>query len=79
MGKLFALAALASLSACAGGAHLDYCKYAAERRTVYTTTIVAADAYALSGRPVPYEVTLGRQAAVTALAVLDANCPEPTA
>lgn len=79
MGKLLALAALASLSGCAGGAHLDVCKYANARRLVYTTTIRAADAYALSGRPVPYEVTLGRQAAMTALAVLDANCPEPTA
>ena len=67
MRKLTALAALLALSACAGGAHLDVCKYSGARRLVYTTTIRAADAYALSGRPVPYEITLGRQAAVTAL------------
>lgn len=67
---------LLALSACAGGTHLDVCKYAGARRLVYTTTIRAADAYALSDRPVPYEVTLGRQAAVTALGVLDINCPE---
>ena len=73
---LLVLAATVSLSACAGGPHLDVCKYAGARRTIYTTTIRAADLYAMSGRPVPYEVLLGRQAAVTALAVLNTNCPE---
>lgn len=75
MRKLLALLPLVALSACAGGAKLDYCKYSAERRLVYTTTIQAADAYAATGKPVPYEVSLGRQAAVTALVVLNTNCP----
>ena len=70
------LAALA-LTAC-GGANsppLDLCKTAELRRTAYATTITVADAWAYSGRPVPASVSLARQAAVTALALLDVNCP----
>ena len=78
MRKLFAsLTLAAALSACAGMPRLDVCKYASARRLIYTTTIRAADAYALSGRAVPYELALGRRAAVTALEVLNVNCPEP--
>jgi hypothetical protein len=76
--RLLALAMAIVLTGCANAPHLDMCKYASVRRSVYTTTIRAADLYAMSGRPVPYEVTLGRQAAATALAVLDTNCPEMT-
>ena len=71
-----ALLPLLALSACAGGTHLDVCKYSGARRLVYTTTIRAADAYVLSGRILPYELAMGRLAAVTALGVLDTNCPE---
>lgn len=78
MTRLFALAALIALSGCAGGQRIDICKYAEMRRTVYTATIRAADLYALSGRVVPHEIALGRQAAMTALAVLNANCPKVT-
>ena len=49
------------------------------RRAAYVTVITAADAYALSGRPMPQAVVLGRQAAVTAIAILDARCPRPAA
>lgn len=76
MTRLLALAAALSLTACAGNPRPDVCKYASVRRAVYTTTIRAADLYALSGRIVPYEIALGRRAAETALAVLDTNCPE---
>ncbi len=75
MKRALILAMLASLSACAGAGGIDVCKYASLRRTTYTAAIRAADAYAASRQPVPYEVTLGRTAAVTALAVLDGNCP----
>lgn len=77
MRKLILLAVL-PLAACAGGPKLDYCKYSAERRTVYTAAIRAADLYALSGRIVPYELAMGRRAAETALSVLDATCPVVT-
>ena len=79
MKKLLCLALVASLSACATMPAVDACKYSTARRTVYTTAIAAADAYTASGRPVPREVTLGRQAAAVALAVLDRNCPDPAA
>jgi hypothetical protein len=75
MRKLVLLAAL-PLVGC-GMPPVDYCKYAPQRRTVYTTAIQAADLYALSGRVVPYELAMGRRAAVTALAVLDSTCPVP--
>jgi hypothetical protein len=75
MRLILILALAASLSACAGSPRVDICKHAELRRTTYTTAITAADLYAASGRVVPYQLTLGRQAAVTALAVLDGNCP----
>jgi hypothetical protein len=75
MKTILTLALVASLSACAGGARLDWCRYADTRRATYTAAIRAANLYAASGRPVPSELALGRQAAVTALAVLDARCP----
>ncbi len=58
---------------------VDACKYANMRRLLYTTTIQAADAYALSGRPVPSEVLLGRRAAAVALAALNGRCPAAVA
>lgn len=73
------LALAASLSACAGSPRIDLCKSSELRRTVYLTAITAADAFVASGRPVPSELLLGRQAAVTALALLDARCPAPRA
>lgn len=63
------------LSACATTPHLDVCKGAQLRRTAYTTTIAAADAWPATGRVAPFEVLLARSAAVTALAVLNSNCP----
>lgn len=45
------------------------------RRTAYTATIAAADAWTASGRPVPSEVMLARMGAVAALGLLDARCP----
>jgi hypothetical protein len=75
MKRLLCLAIAASLSACAPTGGIDVCKYASLRRTTYTAAIRAADAYAATGQPVPYEVALGRTAAVTALSVLDHNCP----
>jgi len=62
------------LAGCAGG-KLDQCRGAETRRSAYVTAIAAADTYALSSRPVPQAVVLGRQAAVTAIAILDARCP----
>lgn len=83
MRLILLLALAASLSACATSARLDLCKGAELRRASYTTAIVAADVYTASkvaaGRPVPSELLLGRQAAVTALALLDARCPAPRA
>jgi hypothetical protein len=73
--KTLALIPVLALTACAGAAPIDLCKGAALRRQVYTSAILAADVYAAAGRPVPQSVVLGRQAAVTALAVLDGNCP----
>lgn len=64
-----------TLSGCASLPPVDLCKYAQIRRATYTTAIRAADLYVLSGRPVPPAVTLGREAASTALAILDNNCP----
>jgi hypothetical protein len=66
------------LAGCAG-AKFDQCRGAETRRAAYVTAITAADAYALSGRPMPQAVVLGRQAAVTAIAILDARCPRPAA
>lgn len=76
MKTLTAFAAAASLSACANTPRLDICKSAETRRTVYTTAITAADVFIASGRPVPSSIYLGRDAAVTALAILDRNCPQ---
>lgn len=78
MKKLLALACVALTAGCAGTPALDLCKYSAIRRATYTTAITAADAYAASGRPVPSAMVLARDAAATALAVLDANCPAPS-
>jgi len=61
--------------ACAPNGGIDVCKYAGLRRITYTTAISAADAYAATGQVVPYEIAIGRLAAVTALEVLDRNCP----
>lgn len=76
--KILALVPILALTACAGTTSIDLCKGAALRRQVYTSAILAADVYAVSGNPVPQSVVLGRQAAVTALAVLDGNCPVPS-
>lgn len=78
MKKLSILALAASVSACAGSPHIDLCKHADLRRAGYTSIIATADAWVASGRPVPAEVLVGRQAAVTALVVLDRNCPAAT-
>lgn len=72
------VAALLSLNACAMPP-VDLCKNAAARRSVYTSAITAADMWASSGRPVPSSVALGREAAATALAVLNGHCPVPKA
>lgn len=61
--------------ACAPNGGIDVCKYANVRRATYTAAITAADAYAASGRVVPYELSLARLAAVTALDAIDRNCP----
>lgn len=66
------LVAAITLSGCAP---VDACKYAQIRRATYTAAIRAADLYVLSGRPVPPAVALGREAASTALGILDNNCP----
>ena len=66
------------LAGCAG-AKFDQCRGAATRRAAYVTAITAADAYEVSGRPMPRAVMLGRRAAVTAIAILDARCPRPEA
>jgi hypothetical protein len=60
-------------------AKFDQCRGAETRRAAYVTAITAADAYALSGRPMPQAVVLGRQAAMAAIAILDARCPRPAA
>lgn len=70
---VFAGSALA-LSACAGNPRLDACKGADLRRAAYTATIAAADAWAVSGRPTPREVTIARIAATTALTLLEGHC-----
>lgn len=70
------IVAAASLSACANMPRLDICKSAETRRNVYAAAITAADVFIASGRPVPSSVYLGRDAAVTALAILNRNCPQ---
>ncbi|MDF2603025.1 hypothetical protein [Sphingomonas sp.] len=62
------------LAACAGTPPVNLCKDAELRRTGYTAVIRAADLYLLTGRPVPAAVSVGREAAVMALAVLNARC-----
>lgn len=64
-----------TLAACAGTRNFDQCRGAETRRAAYQAAIAAADAYALSGRPLPQAAVLGREAAVTALTILDARCP----
>lgn len=66
-----------TLASCAGMPPVDLCKHADVRRQVYVTTIAAADALVAARRSVPTAVTLGREAAATALTVLDLNCPPP--
>lgn len=74
--KTLILAATAlSLSGCATVPNINTCKTAELRRTTYTTAIRAADIYAMSGKPVPQAVVIGREAAVTALAILNLTCP----
>lgn len=63
------------LAACAGTPPVNLCKHAELRRTGYNAVIRAADLYVLTGRPVPAAVSIGREAAVTALAVLNTHCP----
>ncbi len=75
MRRALLLAAVLPLTSCAGGVPINACRYAEVRRTLYTTAIRAADAYVLSGRPLPSELELGREAAATALAILNRNCP----
>lgn len=75
MRKLFIASALLLLSGCATVGQIDYCKGAELRRTAYNTAITAIDAYTVSGRPVPAEVLLGKQAALIALETLNRNCP----
>lgn len=79
LARLAATIIAASLSGCTATPHVDVCKHAALRRTVYATTIAAADAYLRSGRATPPEVLIGREVAVTALAVLDGRCPQTIA
>lgn len=75
--RLLALAgACLLLPACGERIPLDLCKHAALRRQGYTLTIAGIDAY-VRGRPMPAEMALGREAAVTALTILDLNCPPP--
>lgn len=77
--KRLAIVAAASLalSGCGDKGGLDVCKYAGIRRQVYATAITGAIAYEASGRIVPYQLAMGRKAAETALAVLNARCPAP--
>ncbi len=77
MRLILSLALAASLSACADAPRLDWCKHAELRRTAYSTTIATADAWVASGRPIPSEILLARQAAAAARALLDRNCPAP--
>lgn len=63
------------LAACAGTPSVNLCKGAELRRTGYTAVIRAADLYVLTGRPVPAAVSLGREAAATALVMLNSHCP----
>lgn len=74
--KRLAILALLPLAGCASLPTVDICKSAEFRRSVYQTAISAADNLIASGRPVPNELHLAREAAATALAVLNANCPE---
>jgi len=71
---LLAAAALV-LTGCATTSNLNRCSYGEARRTLYTSTITAADAWVASGRTLSREAALGRQAAAVALSVLDATCP----
>ena len=66
------------LAGCAS-AKFDQCRGAETRRAAYVTAITAADVYALSGRPMPQAVVLGREAAVTAIAIIDARCTRSAA
>lgn len=76
--RVFAIMAVAlALSGCVTNGRFDMCKGAAERRLAYSSAIVAADIFIDRGQPVPSAVRLGREAAVTALAILNNNCPPP--
>jgi len=78
MKKMLVTGAMAALGGCATvPTNLDICRGSELRRSVYTSAIMAADTYIASGRPVPPALSLSREAAVTALAVLDGNCPIP--
>ncbi|MBW6522392.1 hypothetical protein KZ810_02675 [Sphingomonas sp. RHCKR47] len=74
MTRLAILAAALTLPACAT-TPTPICTGSDLRRTVYTATIAAADAWSASGRPVPSEVMLARVGAVAALSLLNSRCP----
>lgn len=77
MRRFVAAGACLLLAGCGERIPVDLCKHAAVRRQVYVTTIAGVAAYAASARPVPSAMALGREAALTALTVLDLNCPPP--
>ncbi len=74
MTRFTILAAALTLSACAT-TPTTICTGSDLRRTAYTATIAAADAWTASDRPVPSEVMLARVGAVAALSLLNARCP----
>lgn len=78
MRKMILVAASAALlSGCALTPSIDVCKGASTRRATYTAAIYAVDALTATGRPVPKEALLARDAAVLALTLVNRNCPEP--
>ena len=74
MTRLAILAAALTLPACTT-TPATICTGSGLRRTAYTATIAAADAWTASGRQVPSEVVLARMGAVAALGLLNARCP----
>lgn len=74
MKRVVILAAAFAVTACANRP-ISICTGADLRRTGFTATIAAADAWSALGRPVPSEVMLARMSAVAALGLLNARCP----
>lgn len=74
--KYLAFAALLPLAGCANGPSINMCRGAEYQRAGYNAVIQAANLYYFTGRPVPYAVEMGREAAVKALELLEANCPK---